>query len=329
MAFVTASLSNPGGRAVNEDSCGFVEAGGAGCWVVCDGLGGHGGGSTASRLAVDAVLNAFRANPTVTVEGLRSQLAAANAAIRGQQSEPSLSHMRSTIVALVANGTTAVCGHMGDSRLYQFHESAVRFQTVDHSVPGALAAGGSIEFDAIRFHEDRNRVLRSLGNEGEFNPVIIERTLCQGDAFLLCTDGFWEYVTELEMEADSVKTSTPEEWLRFMASRLLGRTKPDNDNWTAMAVFFRSASAPVTEMRKGSAMTLTEKLSWAAIASLTATLVLFLGVARYPQQVAQALKLRPQIPFAKVNPPLPAPNGSNPPALPEPARNRGPKQEHK
>jgi len=319
MAFVTASLSNPGGRSVNEDACGFAEFGGAGCWVVCDGLGGHGGGSTASRLAVDAVLNAFRANPMVNAEALRSQLAAANGAIRNRQTEPSLAHMRSTIIVLLANDMTAVCGHLGDSRLYQFHEAAVRFQTVDHSVPGALAAGGSIEYNAIRFHEDRNRVLRSLGNEGEINPVIVERALCQGDAFLLCTDGFWEYVTELEMEADSVKTSTPEEWLRFMASRLLSRAKPDNDNWTAMAVFFRSVAAPVTETRKpGSALTLTEKLSWAAIASLTATLVLFLGVARYPQRVAEALKLPPRIPLPHMN----APNRGQPPAQPNPAADR-------
>src|SRR5579872_5943301 len=98
MAFVTASISNPGGRAVNEDHCGYLEVSGAGCWVVADGLGGHGGGATASGLAVDAVIASFRANPSVTADALRSHLIAAHTAILQRQGEPALSQMRSTIV---------------------------------------------------------------------------------------------------------------------------------------------------------------------------------------------------------------------------------------
>jgi len=301
MAFVTASLSNSGGRPANEDHFGSLEAAGAGCWVVADGLGGHGGGATASRLAVEAVQASFRANPVVNADTLKSHLVAAHAAIVRQQGEPGLVQMRSTIVVLLANDERAVCGHVGDSRLYQLRNGVVEFQTIDHSVPGALAAGGSIAYDEIRFHEDRNRVLRSLGNEGEVNPVIVERPLRPGDSFLLCTDGFWEYVTELEMEADSAKTAAPADWMRCMASRLLRRAKPGNDNWTAIAVSFRSA-VPATERhesaaplpipplpppaRKAAPPSLTEKLSWIAIVCLTATLLVFLMVAIYPDSVA-------------------------------------------
>ena len=288
MAFTTASISNVGGRAVNEDHCGSQEVSGAGCWVVADGLGGHGGGSTASRLAVDTVLASFRANPAVTSEALWTHLSAAHAAILQHQGEPSLSQMRSTVVVLLADGDRAVCGHMGDSRLYQFRQGAVEFQTADHSVPGALAASGAIQNDDIRFHEDRNRVLRSLGNDDEIKPSITERPLRHGDAFLLCTDGFWEYVTELEMEADAAKTETPNDWLRDMASRLLRRAKAENDNWTAMAIFFQSPRT-VTESGKRPAvkvpMSLLEKVSWGAVAFLTVTLLVFVAVIFYPRQV--------------------------------------------
>jgi len=302
MAFVTASISNHGGRSVNEDHCGYLEAPGAGCWVVADGLGGHGGGATASALAVDAVLASFRANPKVTADALRSHIAAAHKAILQRQSEPSLSQMRSTIVVLLADAERAICGYMGDSRLYQFRDGAVDFQTVDHSVPGALAAGGSIQTDEIRFHEDRNRVLRSLGNEDELNPAIVERQLRPGDAFLLCTDGFWEYVTELEMEADAAKASTPEEWLHDMASRLLHHAKPENDNWTAVAVFAGSPgySVKLPGQRAGQPkrqpMSLLEKVSWAAIACLSATLLVFLAVLLFPQQMAAILQKAPRVP---------------------------------
>jgi hypothetical protein len=248
---------------------------------------------------VEAVLASFRANPGITSDALSAHLAAAHAAILRQQVEPALSQMRSTVVVLLANAETAICGHVGDSRLYHFRGGAVEFQTVDHSVPGALAASGAIQLDDIRFHEDRNRVLRSLGNDGDVNPVIEELSLNPGDAFLLCTDGFWEYVTEMEMEADSAKAQAPADWLRFMASRLLSRAKPENDNWTAMGVFFGSQTAPVTERHakgggtKRRRLSLMEKFSWVAIFCLTATLLVFLGVALYPERVAAILKKRP------------------------------------
>ncbi|HUA61762.1 MAG TPA: protein phosphatase 2C domain-containing protein [Verrucomicrobiae bacterium] len=300
MAFETASISNPGGRTVNEDHCGYLEAAGAGCWVVADGLGGHGGGAAASGLAVDAVLSSFRANPGVTPDALRSHLVAAHRAILQRQSEPALSQMRSTIVVLLANAGRAISGHLGDSRLYQFRNGAVEFQTVDHSVPGALAASGAIRNDDIRFHEDRNRVLRSLGNEDEINPAIVEVPLRPGDAFLLCTDGFWEWVTELEMQTDAVKVASPGDWLRFMSSRLLHRAKPENDNWTAIAVFVPPNGA-VTQFRGAASapdrrpMGIVEKVSWAAVACLTVTLLFFLVIALYPQRLAALLTKSPRV----------------------------------
>jgi serine/threonine protein phosphatase PrpC len=303
MAFLTASISSSGGRTANEDNVGFLEAGGAVCWVTADGLGGHGGGATASRLAVEAVLTSFLADPSVSPKAVRAHVMKANAAIMRQQTEPALSQMRSTIVVVVANEQNAVCGHIGDSRFYHFQGGSVAFQTIDQSVPGALAAAGSIAYDQIRFHEDRNRVLRSLGNEGDINPVIAERQLCQGDMFLLCTDGFWEFVTEFEMEVDSAKAAAPADWLRSMASRLLRRAKPEHDNYSALAVFFRSPAAPLPERRvivtargtQQKGLKLAEKLAWLAFACFTITLLVFLGAARFPDLIISAQQAEGQL----------------------------------
>jgi len=57
------------------------------------------------------------------------------------------------------------------------------------------------------------------------------------EAFLLCTDGFWEYVFENEMEIDLAKSDSPEKWIRFMTWRLSRRVSGTNDNFTALAVF--------------------------------------------------------------------------------------------
>jgi serine/threonine protein phosphatase PrpC len=80
--------------------------------------------------------------------------------------------------------------------------------------------------------------LRSIGSKDGVKPHIelSAITLVPGDAFLLCTDGFWEHVFENEMELDSVQTTGAEDWLSVMEERLLNRVLPGNDNYSAIAI---------------------------------------------------------------------------------------------
>ena len=57
-----AAITYPGTRAVNEDSTGFAEGHDARCFIVADGLGGHGKGDIASRLAVEAFQKVYQEN---------------------------------------------------------------------------------------------------------------------------------------------------------------------------------------------------------------------------------------------------------------------------
>ena len=56
-------------------------------------------------------------------------------------------------------------------------------------------------------------------------------------AFLLCTDGFWEYVYETEMEEELRAAVSAKDWLERMKHRLDGRADQANDNNTAAAVW--------------------------------------------------------------------------------------------
>jgi len=207
--------------------------------VLADGLGGHGGGAAAARLAVETILNTFRATPACDSETLARCLEAANAAVCERQRDPHLTEMRTTAVVLVTGSATALWAHIGDSRLYYLSGGRIRFQTKDHSVPQAMSNAGDIEPSEIRFHEDRNRLLRSLGSNDNFRPAIQPeaQAIEPGDAFLLASDGFWEYVYETEMEVEFAKSSNPEDWLKRMERRLKERARGDHDNYSAIAVF--------------------------------------------------------------------------------------------
>jgi len=246
---MTESVSRIGGRELNEDSYGFLEMNHAACWVVADGLGGHRGGETASRIAVEAALASFRAAPEFSTATLQRHLEAAQQAVlQAQKDQPALSTMRTTIVILLTDSARVLWAHVGDSRLYCLENGHIVFCTKDHSVVQAMVNAGELSPSRIRHHEDRNRLLRCLGNsEADFRPTILSesRALYRETAFLLCTDGFWENVTEPEIEVDFAKGDGTRDWLALMEDRLLERSTATSDNYTAIAVSFDSETAPV------------------------------------------------------------------------------------
>ena len=230
-----AYFTDRGTREENEDSVLLQSESGRLAAVVADGLGGQGGGQEASGIAVKTLCRFLPAGDIE--EQLHAWFSQANEEILKRQ-EPG-KKMMSTVVALYLEDDLAVWSHIGDSRLYHFFNGSLIMQTLDHSVSQMAVFRKEITQDQIRFHEDRNRVLRALGGDEEAREETNNVRLTPGfHAFLLCTDGFWEYVLETEMEQTLSASSTPEEWLVKMCNVLQQKESTEHDNFTAAAVFY-------------------------------------------------------------------------------------------
>lgn len=237
MKFYVASLSDPGGRAINDDTACIHEGKKCAHVFVGDGLGGYAGGRQASQAAGGALMEVSRQGSMLTDAQLLSGAAKAELAVRELQKKTG-GNMKTTLVFLSVEGDSARWMHVGDTRLYQFQNGKRVAQTLDHSVSQMAVLMGEITLEQIRFHEDRNRVLRALGGENAKPELSAQVKLPKGQtAFLLCTDGFWEYVYESEMEDTLRQARTPEAWLKAMEKILLSRVTGENDNYTAAAVF--------------------------------------------------------------------------------------------
>ena len=236
MTLKTYGTSNIGGRKTNDDTALILQKE-DNAWVfVGDGLGAYAGGKQASQAAGDALMAMSRRGSMLSRERMEEGAQAADAAVKAVQQQTGGS-MKTTLVFLAVEGDRARWMHVGDSRLYHFRGGRLIKQTMDHSVSQMAVLMGEITQAEIRFHEDRNRVLRALGGDSTKPDISEPVELRQGDRFLLCTDGFWEYVTEEEMEKTLARAESPRDWIRSMEHILAGRVSGDNDNYTAAAVF--------------------------------------------------------------------------------------------
>ncbi len=228
--------SDRGGRNVNEDSV-FVFADESGiCALLADGLGGQGNGDLASQTVVRSVMDSYMRDRSVQPSAVAGYIGTANQRIR--EINQGKNTTMTTIVGLFSDLAGCTVAHVGDSRLYHFADGRLVMQTVDHSVPQMAVALGEISAEEIRFHPDRNRILRAIGADDHVKSDVQQLKLAPGfHAFLLCSDGLWEYVTELEMEADLAKSKTAKEWLHFMRCRR-DMIAPDNaDNNSGITLF--------------------------------------------------------------------------------------------
>jgi PPM family protein phosphatase len=201
----TAHRSDPGRvRLENEDTC-LVDSD-SGVFAVADGMGGHRGGATASRIAVETLrdfIHSSARDTTITwpygleagvpfaANQLKNAVHLANRRILSEADRvPALAGMGSTLVAMVVRGGRAFFAGVGDSRLYLWRRGLLKQVSRDDSwAASMLRAGASRE--AVDSHEMRHMLTRALGADSALDVEVEQLPLEDGDVLLLCSDGLY------------------------------------------------------------------------------------------------------------------------------------------
>lgn len=169
--------------------------------VVCDGMGGMGGGDIASRLAVEHFSASLKAGyrsgmSEISVKNLLvSAVNAANIRVFDKSRESKeLNGMGTTIVAVILRSDTAYFIHAGDSRGYVYLSNGLLQVTRDHSIVQSMIENGRISPEEARFHPRKNVITRALGVDDSVVPEFNVYDLESGSKILLCTDGLTNFV---------------------------------------------------------------------------------------------------------------------------------------
>lgn len=195
-------------RSTNEDY--FALRPENGLFIVADGMGGHGNGEVASRLATLSVCDSIEGLPRrgskrrdkPRENDLEAALERANDAVfEAVEKDEMLSGMGATMVATMFSGEALAIAHVGDSRAYRFRGGVLERLTEDHTWVEQQVLAGELSADEARNHPFRNVVTRALGGEADLEVDLASHDIQSGDLILLCTDGLTAVLEDEEIAA--------------------------------------------------------------------------------------------------------------------------------
>ena len=166
---------------------------------VADGMGGHKGGETASRVAAQVLKVALQGKEPEE-QALKIGIEAANRRIYDMGMRDSeLSGMGTTLTLLWEGKQKVWIAHVGDSRAYLYRNGQLTRQTEDHSMVAELIKNKAITPEAAANHPYRHVITRALGSE----PVVLPDVFCveknPGDIWLACSDGLHNMLSDEEI----------------------------------------------------------------------------------------------------------------------------------
>lgn len=227
-------------RSENQDDYGRfpevrAERNGGQLFIVADGMGGHEDGGQASRVAVEAVRDAyFEDRETPVEERLRRAVGEANVRVyQFAQSGAIPRKMGTTCTVLALVDAEAYLAHVGDSRAYRVGRDGISQLSRDHTLVEALMREGVLTEDEAAQHPQRHALVRAIGIQPDVE-VDVERLAPPqpGEAFVLCSDGLAR-VTDVEIR-DVVRAGTPQQAAETLVQ--LANDRGGHDNVTVLVV---------------------------------------------------------------------------------------------
>ena len=161
----------------------------------------------------------------------------ANRAVIAQQVAGTLTaDMRTTIVVLLLDlhSGAALWAHVGDSRLYRWHDARLLGRTRDQTLEERLRDAGLSGTTTAP-----GQLTSALGSPEGFDFEVLEtpQKLASGDALLLCSDGLWSAFDDLAMSRSVIGCSGVQAWLERLEAAVQQADRSDQDNYSALAIW--------------------------------------------------------------------------------------------
>lgn len=217
--------------------------------ALCDGMGGLAMGELASGSVIHAFTQWFEQelsyhiqSDTFQIHDLQNEIDELlirknhDLSVYGREHQLQLG-TTCTMMLLIDN--TYMIAHIGDTRAYYLSDMLQQL-TEDHTLVERLRRQHQLSDEDAQHDSRKNVLLQCIGASAAIRVQYVYGTVHQGDAFLLCSDGFRH---ELRQEEIFVRIKDAlgkgQEEIRAQLTYLieLNKKRMENDNITSMVVF--------------------------------------------------------------------------------------------
>jgi protein phosphatase len=160
--------------------------------VVCDGMGGHAAGQTASSIASKTITRILAEDGDEGPDLTRLSRACkqANTAVfEASEENPEWKGMGSTVVVVAIRGSDLGILNVGDSPAYLFRNGTPQLISQDHSWPAEQVRLGVIKPEEAAGHPLKHRLTRAVGVWESIQSFTDKMKIQEGDTVVLCSDG--------------------------------------------------------------------------------------------------------------------------------------------
>lgn len=219
-------------RRCNEDSY-YISEGNFQYIVVADGMGGHKGGQTASKTAIENIRMYLSDSRVENSDDLRECLEECidltNRAVYKKASmDDELAGMGTTLVLFCRLGDIGYVVNVGDSRCYLIRGNEIKQITKDHSVVQELFDNGQIEKSDMKNHPNKNIITRAVGTNYNVKCDIFEFSVQDTDSIILCTDGLSNMIDDSEILDVYLNAPDPDSCVKELINRANDAGGTDN-----------------------------------------------------------------------------------------------------
>jgi protein phosphatase len=199
--------------------------------AVADGMGGHGRGQIASRVAIEALQRAFAADPSAT--GLVEAVRRANTAVvELADPDPDGPGIGTTIAAVArvggADDDRLVVVNVGDTRVYLHRAGVLTRLSDDHSLVADLVRAGEITEEEAAGHPERHVLTLALGVERSVVPAVNHARPRPGDRVLVCSDGLFNELSPERIAATLTDVGAAEAAVEALVAEAKANGGADN-----------------------------------------------------------------------------------------------------
>ena len=219
-------------------------------FAVCDGMGGLKGGERASSICVRTMGMMNMMIPANTVFKA-IDIYADDACKRVYEDSVSIGEdgrEGSTLAMLYLAEGKAFVGNVGDSRVYLLRGKQLYQLSEDQSPVFERMKKGELTLEQMRKHPQGNVIGAFIGmpEERKPNPYVkhFMTPLCEGDRFMLCSDGLSDLLMQEEIRARLAENRDPKAAVSLLVWRALEMGGKDNTTCMVVDVSGEGLPAP-------------------------------------------------------------------------------------